>query len=48
MMNDEGYEPAFLRHSTFIIQYSIFLFGPGLSGLWEWRNGKWVSPQLFV
>ncbi|UCH92593.1 MAG: hypothetical protein JSV88_20165 [Candidatus Aminicenantes bacterium] len=33
MKNDEVYKPAFLRHSTFLVHYSIFLFGSGLSGL---------------
>jgi hypothetical protein len=32
MKNDEVYEQAFLRHSTFLVHYSIFLFGSSLSG----------------
>jgi len=32
MKNDEVFKPAFLRHSTFLVHYSIFLFGSGLSG----------------
>ena len=34
MKNDEVYEQAFLRHSTLLVHYSIFLFSSGLSGLW--------------
>jgi hypothetical protein len=35
MKNDEVCKPAFFRHSTFLVHYSIFLFGSGLSGLWS-------------
>jgi hypothetical protein len=33
MKNDEVCKPSFLRHSTFLVHYSIFLFGSGLCGL---------------
>jgi hypothetical protein len=29
MKNDEVYEPAFLRHSVFMIRYSIFFYCQG-------------------
>jgi hypothetical protein len=33
MKNDEVYEQAFLRHSTFLVHYSIFLFGCGFAAV---------------
>jgi hypothetical protein len=41
MKNDEVYKPAFLRHSTFLVHYSIFLFGCGFAAV---RTGEFLLP----